>query len=106
MTMHKSKGDEFDFVFIPQLNEENYPLNLENIKIKSGGHFVQTIKSNIENTPIKTVDKIKEEQIFDNLRLLYVGFTRAKKQLFLSNSRQNKRNKKIKNSEFIENILS
>lgn len=106
MTMHKSKGDEFDYVFIPQLNEENYPLNLENIKIKSGGHFVQTIKSNIENTVIKTVDKLKEEQIFENLRLLYVGFTRAKNQLFLSTSKQNKRNKNIKKSEFIENLLN
>ena len=105
MTMHKSKGDEFDYVFIPQLNEDNYPLKLENIKIKSGGHFVQTIKSNIENTKIKSVDELKEEQIFENLRLLYVGFTRAKNQLYLSSSVQNKRNKKIEISEFIQNII-
>ena len=105
MTMHKSKGDEFDYVFIPQLNEENYPLSFENIKIKSGGHFVQTIKSNVENTAIKTVDKLKEEQIFENLRLLYVGFTRAKTQLYLSFSKQNKRNKKLKGLGFIENLI-
>ena len=34
MTLHKSKGDEFDYVFIPQMNEDNYPLNIENIKLK------------------------------------------------------------------------
>ena len=106
MTMHKSKGDEFDYVFIPQLNEENYPLEFENIKIKLGGRFVQAVKAKLDNSPIKTPEEVKEEQIFENLRLLYVGFTRAKTRLYLSSSKQNKRNKKVKASEFIENLIN
>ncbi len=105
MTMHKSKGDEFDYVFIPQLNEDNYPLNLENIKLKSGGHFVQTIKALIEGNKIKTPEILKKEQIYETLRLLYVGITRAKKYLLITSAKKNKRNKPIKTNELIEKLF-
>ncbi|MBQ3641117.1 ATP-dependent helicase, partial [bacterium] len=106
MTMHKSKGDEFDYVFIPMLNEENYPIELENVKLKTGGHFVQTIKAQIENSQVQTPELLKKEQIFETMRLLYVGITRAKQGLFISSSRLSKRNKKLKISEFIEKLFN
>lgn len=105
MTMHKSKGDEFDYVFIPQMNEEVYPLSKENVKIKNGGHFVQTIKALIEEKQIKTPDIIKKEIIDETLRLLYVGITRAKLQLFFSSAKETKKHKPIKNCALIEKIL-
>ena len=105
MTMHKSKGDEFDYVFIPQMNEDNYPLNLENIKLKSGGHFVQTVKALIENTQIKTPDTLKKEQIYETLRLLYVGITRAKRGLILTSAKKNRRNKPIKTNNLVEKLF-
>ena len=105
MTMHKSKGDEFDYVFIPQMNEDNYPLNIENIKLKSGGHFVQTIKALIEGSSIKTPDILKKEQIYETLRLLYVGITRAKRNLLITSAKKNKRNKPIKTNKLIEKLF-
>ena len=106
MTMHKSKGDEFDIVFIPQLTEENYPTQKDNIKLKSGGHFVETIKSNIQNYKIKTPDELKQEQIEETLRLLYVGITRAKKGLILTCSKNYKIRKNVKHNIFIEKLLA
>ena len=104
MTMHKSKGDEFDYVFIPEMNEDNYALNQENVKLKSGGHFVQTIKNSVEKTGIKSPQELKKEQINETLRLLYVGITRAKSGLYISSAKQSKRNKKIKLSGIMELI--
>ena len=105
MTMHKSKGDEFDYVFIPELNEENYPTSTKNVKLKSGGHFVQIIKNSIDNKGIKSPDELKLEQIEETLRLLYVGFTRAKKELYLTNSLNYKKRKNTKSVEIINKIL-
>ena len=105
MTMHKSKGDEFDYVFIPELNEENYPTSIKNVKLKSGGHFVQIIKNSIDNKGIKTPDELKLEQIEETLRLLYVGFTRAKKELYLTDTLNYKKRKNTKSLEIIEKIF-
>lgn len=104
MTMHKSKGDEFDYVFIPEFNEENYPVSIKNVKLKNGYHFVQTIKSLINKSEINTPDKLKEEQIKETLRLIYVGITRAKKGLYLTNSNYYKRHKNTKKINLFEKI--
>jgi DNA helicase-2/ATP-dependent DNA helicase PcrA len=105
MTMHKSKGDEFDFVFIPELNEENYSINITNVKIKNGGHFVQTIKNLVENSPIKDNEKLKKEQIEETLRLLYVGITRAKLGLYLTNAKDYKKRKNTKPVQILNKII-
>ncbi|MDD3238303.1 MAG: ATP-dependent helicase [Candidatus Gastranaerophilales bacterium] len=84
MTMHKSKGDEFDYVFIPELIEENYATNINNLNIKSNSHFIETIKKLNPNYKQKNIDELKQEQVEETLRLLYVGITRAKKDLYLS----------------------
>lgn len=104
MTMHKSKGDEFDYVFIAQMNEDNYPILKNNVKIKSGGHFVQTIRSLIENTPIKTPEMQKQELIYETLRLLYVGITRAKSELFFTSARKYKKHKPTSFFSFFEEL--
>ena len=87
------------------MNEDNYPLNIENIKLKSGGHFVQTIKALIEGSSIKTPDILKKEQIYETLRLLYVGITRAKRNLLITSAKKNKRNKPIKTNKLIEKLF-
>ena len=94
MTIHKSKGDEFDVVFIPELSEENYPLT----KAKSKSFFVQTIKDLRYGYMKKTAEELKKEQIEETLRLLYVGITRAKKEIYLSFSQNSKRGKKLQKS--------
>lgn len=106
MTMHKSKGDEFDFVFIPQLNEDNYALEVANVKLKSGSHFVQTIKNSLLNSGIKSPNELKKEQMEETLRLLYVGITRAKIFLFLSTAKKYLTIKNSKISDFISNLTT
>jgi len=101
MTVHKSKGDEFDYVFIPEMNEDSYALEIENVKLKSGGHFIQTIKNAVNNTGIKSPDELKQEQINETLRLLYVGITRAKYELYITSAKKGLRNKNIKTSSLI-----
>ena len=100
MTVHKSKGDEFDVVFIPELSEENYPLCLSKTKTKS--FFVQAIKDLRNGYKKKKMEELKKEQIEETLRLLYVGITRAKKELYLSCPKTAKRGKKLQKSMLFE----
>ena len=92
MTLHKSKGDEFDIVFIPELSEENYSLTPQKIKVKSS--FVEDVKKLRVGYKNRSVDDIKKEIAEETLRLLYVGITRAKKELYISFAKQNKYSKK------------
>lgn len=92
MTMHKSKGDEFDLVFIPELSEENYSLTFEKIKLKSS--FVEDVKKLRYGYENRSLDEKKKEIAEETLRLLYVGVTRAKRELFLSCPLKNKYSKK------------
>lgn len=61
-TIHKSKGLEFDYVFLPSLTDSNFPT-----------YPIQIMESGNEK------DMLIEEQ----KRLIYVGMTRAKKQLVI-----------------------
>ncbi len=79
LTLHKSKGDEFDYVFIPELYKDNLALNFEDIKLKENSKFIENIKTNPKNE-----DELKLEILDENFRLAYVGITRAKKKLYLS----------------------
>lgn len=106
MTMHKSKGDEFDYVFIPELNENNYSTLKENIKLKADTHFLQSVKVQAENIERKTIEELKTEQINETLRLLYVGITRAKECLYFTNAKNYKRRKNTKIVKIIQNLLA
>lgn len=105
MTMHKSKGDEFDYVFIPQLNEDNYTTEIANVRLKSGSHFVETVKNAVQNCGVKSPEEQKKEQTEETLRLLYVGITRAKYGLFLSSAKHYLTRKNVKISEFIKSLF-
>ncbi len=94
MTIHKSKGDEFDYVFIPRLTDKNLSLIPSSIKINEGTKIINSIKGSK-----KTEDEIKQEIIDENLRLLYVGITRAKKKLYLTTSDEYKIFNKITKQE-------
>lgn len=98
MTMHKSKGDEFDYVFIPEMSEKSLPLNKEELKLK-GADFSESLKRLNPNYKPKSEDELKNEQIEEYLRLLYVAITRAKKQLYFTTSRKVKSFDKIVEQE-------
>lgn len=97
MTFHKSKGDEFDFVFIPGLCEETLPLVRENYRVSGDLRFIEHIKAlNPAYTP-KDENELQIRQIEENFRLMYVALTRAKKGLYISCARKYKKYSKIKN---------
>ena len=87
MTLHKSKGDEFDLVFLPEMTEKNLTLDFNEIKLKSSDFMEEIRRSNSRYKP-KTENDLKSELLAENLRLLYVAITRAKHRLFITASRK------------------
>ena len=87
MTLHKSKGDEFDFVFLPEMTEKNLTLDFGEIKLKSSD-FMENIRRLNPNYKPKTEVDLKKELLAENLRLLYVAITRAKQKLYITSSRK------------------
>ncbi len=102
MTIHKSKGDEFDYVFIPEMSSKQFTLNINDIKISSENYFCECLKPKDKR---KAMEKLKQDQIDETLHLIYVGITRAKKQLNLSFCKNIKRGaKKLSPCEILDKI--
>lgn len=98
MTMHKSKGDEFDYVFIPEMFEKYFTLDVNQIKLKSS-EFVESLKRLNPMYKQKNDTELKGLQIAETLRLIYVAITRAQKNLYFSASRKVKSFGKITEQE-------
>lgn len=84
MTLHKSKGDEFDYVFLPEMAEKNLTIDFEQIKVKSSTSFMEQVKAFNPNYKLKSEYDLKKELVEENLRLLYVAITRAKRKLYIT----------------------
>lgn len=109
MTYHKSKGDEFDYVFIPGFDEETLCFNKNNVKIKSKERFLEAVKGLNSKYKIKNEDEQKLIQVEENLRLFYVAVTRAKKKLFVTASKKIKKYSRVKDSnpsELFDELLN
>jgi DNA helicase-2/ATP-dependent DNA helicase PcrA len=108
MTMHKSKGDEFNLVFLPEMTEKNLPLTIESIGLKSS-EFIESVKNLNPNYQKKSEYEIKKEILEENLRLLYVAITRAKNELYITVSRNKKTRynkvQKVNVSTIFEDLL-
>lgn len=94
MTLHKSKGDEFDYVFLPEMAEKNLTLEFALIKLKSSD-FMENIRRLNSSYKPKTENDLKEELLAENLRLLYVAITRAKQKLYFTVSKKTKSFEKV-----------
>lgn len=105
MTVHKSKGDEFDIVFIPEMTEDNYSTTLETTKIKANTHFMETIKNLDTKYTQKSPTDLKKSQIEENLRLIYVAITRAKNELYISCANNYEKRRKSKPSVLFSEFL-
>ena len=90
MTMHKSKGDEFDYVFIPEFSEKNLSLNITSMKLKGSSAFIESVKMLNPSYKAKSEIDLKKEILEENLRLLYVAITRAKRKLYFTCSKKQK----------------
>ena len=93
MTLHKSKGDEFDFVFLPEMAEKSLPLAFENVSLKKNARFMEDVREINPNYEPKTDDELKEFLLAENLRLMYVAITRAKRKLFITANKSAKYSK-------------
>lgn len=115
---HKSKGLEWDCVFLLGMTEFNFPDNIYQ-KFQCDKWYLKekyknpqaNIKAEIDLMLQGEVTKnypkeIKENLIKEKIRLLYVGITRAKEMLILSASAKNSaQDKKNQNPSMYLNIL-
>ena len=102
MTLHKSKGDEFDYVFIPELTQDNLCFDIEKYNLKENSKFIQKVKKYPKNDL-----ELKKDIIEENYRLIYVGITRAKKKLYLTTANSYRRFGRVRdiaNSEIFEGL--
>lgn len=108
MTMHKSKGDEFNLVFLPEMTEKNLPLTIGSISLKSS-EFMESVKNLNPDYKQKSEYELKQEILSENLRLLYVAVTRAKNKLYITTSTKSKtrfgKEQKQEPSSIFENLL-
>lgn len=94
MTVHKSKGLEFDYVFLPQVFDSHW-----GNKRKRGANF---------NIPWEYLDrKLKleiEDENSDERRLFYVALTRARKNIFITYSNSSEDGREQIASQFLTEI--
>lgn len=88
MTMHKSKGDEFDYVFIPELTEKSLSMDVENMDVKSSTMFMEKVRGFNKQYKTKTEFELKAFSAEESMRLFYVAVTRAKRKLYITTSRK------------------
>lgn len=104
MTLHKSKGDEFDFVFLPEMAEKSLPLAFKNVSLKKNARFMEGVRELNPKYPTKSDDDLKEFLLAENLRLFYVAITRAKRKLFITANKSAKYSKEPEPSVMFEYI--
>lgn len=90
MTAHKSKGLEFDTVFVVNCTDEVWG------KVRSGSRL-----SFPANLPIEPAGTTTD----DNLRLFFVALTRAKHNLYLSSYAHNEKGQAVNEIRFISGLL-
>lgn len=105
MTLHKSKGDEFDYVFLPEMSEKNITLNPDKLKLKRNSDFLENVRGLSRSYRIKTEDEMKKFLVDENYKLLYVAITRARKRLYISVSQKEMYYGKEKNIEQCSEIF-
>ncbi len=109
MTIHASKGLEFPVVIVPYCNWQQYKANdswvtIQNSKTKLPVAVV-SLSSGIKNAGLgPEFETETQDQILDNLNLLYVAFTRAINQLHIITSSSNS-NKFALVSNWLENYF-
>lgn len=86
MTLHKSKGQEFDVVFMPHMTETYFPSRLEDIRFKEPEKVIQELDRVLHNGHLSEAypAEVRRAILQEQARLLYVGLSRARRALFLS----------------------
>ncbi len=95
MTAHKSKGLEFDYVFIPSLQNKHWGNKVSRTLLKFPPFLVK------ETEGLISFDPLEEER-----RLFFVAMTRARKKLSLYSFQENDTGKKVEASAFLAELPS
>lgn len=90
LTLHSAKGLEFDTVYIIGNNEKEWAAGGKNSNFK---------------LPDNLITKTHENQEEESRRLLYVGMTRARKNLVLSYTSLDRKNKEIEATRYMQEIV-
>ena len=90
MTLHKSKGDEFEYVFLPEMSEKSLSIDVSKATLKSSSIFMEEVKSFNPKYKPKNELELLEFNSEESLRLLYVAITRAQKKLYITTSSNTK----------------
>ncbi len=90
MTLHKSKGDEFEYVFIPELTEKALSIDVDKASLKASTLFMEQVRGFNPKYKIKSEIELKEFSAEESARLLYVALTRAQKKLYITTARKTK----------------
>ena len=93
MTVHSSKGLEWDTVYIADCLERSFPLT-------NGSRSSLTVPDEL-----RTVHSVADEQMAEERRLMYVAVTRARKELILSYSDKHGNGARRKPSRFLTEML-
>ena len=92
LTIHKSKGLEFPVVIIPFADEDYERKPKDKIWLEDSENDFDMPKALVDNTKsienfgreaVNIYKKQKEEELLDNINILYVALTRAEEQLFI-----------------------
>ena len=84
MTLHKSKGDEFEYVFMPELSEKMLNMDTNQASLKSSTTFMEQVRGFNPKYRVKSELELKEFSCEESMRLFYVAVTRAKKKLYIT----------------------
>ncbi|MBQ9688034.1 ATP-dependent helicase, partial [bacterium] len=105
MTIHKSKGDEFDYVFMPEMTKNNLPITLESVSLRKDASFMESVRAFSKTYKVKSETELKTQILEENLKLLYVAITRAKKKLYISVAENEKNSEPNDIFEIMEALL-
>lgn len=86
MTLHKSKGDEFEYVFLPEMAEKNLSIDVSKAKTKTSTIFMEEVRAFNPSYKSKSELELREFNSEESLRLLYVAITRAQLKLYITTS--------------------